>query len=93
MKFILTTISALLIIEAANGQGIAASIRSGIGGNKDIANMKSEGVKQSYWNKQILAGTKQRKGWRLNYLLLSIITIITRRPDSLNTICLLRMRY
>ena len=44
------------------GRGIAAGIRSGIGGNMDIANMKSEGVKQRYWNKQYLAGTKQRKG-------------------------------
>ena len=48
-------------MQAANWQGIAAGIRSGIGGNMDIANMKSEGVKQRYWNKQVFGRYETKK--------------------------------
>lgn len=61
MKFLLATFSAILLLQAANAQGIAAGVRSGIGGNMNMSSIKQEGIKHNYWQKQVFGRYETKK--------------------------------
>lgn len=61
MKFLLATFSAMLLMQAANAQGIAAGVRSGIGGNFNASSIKQEVVEHNYWQKQLFGRYETKK--------------------------------
>lgn len=55
MKIILSLISCLLLIGSTNAQGIAFGVRTGLGANMDALKLRTDKVKQLYWEKQLFA--------------------------------------